>query len=149
MSGERGKGNSRVDDHDLSFLAMRTRRAVQEHRVSACHRHVEGADLGLPVLEGDVAAVHAGVHGRACLVYGRLRDGVVAVAELELHNVAYCGDDGVWHESVLGPANDDGDDLAGTAVGIEPGQCGDSSRQGKEKAGGLHDGDCVDRGRSD
>jgi hypothetical protein len=90
---------------------MRAGRAVQEHGLRAGHWHVEGSDVGLPILKGDVATVNATVHGRACSVRRRLRDGVVAIGELELHNVTNGGDDGVGDKGVLRAADDDGDDL--------------------------------------
>jgi hypothetical protein len=46
-----------------------------------------------------------------------LRDGVVAVGELELHDVADGGHDRVGDESVLGAADYHGDDLVLAAVG--------------------------------
>jgi hypothetical protein len=65
--------------------------------------------------------VYALVHGCACCVRRRLRDGVVAVAELELHNVAYGCGDAVWDEGVLRAADYDGDYLIGAAEGV---RCG-------------------------
>lgn len=41
---------------------------------------------------------------------------MIAVAELELHDVADSGDYGVGHEDILGATNDDRDDLALAAV---------------------------------
>jgi len=134
-----GKGDLRVNDHDLSVLTVRARRTVQEHWVSARNGHVEGADISLPVLKGDVAAVHTGLHGRACLIHGRLGDGVVSVAELELHDVAHRGDYRVGDECVLGPADDDGDDLVGAAMGPELWERGDRGCEGEEEADGFHD----------
>ena len=49
-----------------------------------------------------MAAVHAAGHGCACRVGGGLRDGVVAVGELELQDVTDGGDDGVGDEGVWG-----------------------------------------------
>lgn len=95
---------------------MRTCGAVQEHGISARDRHVERANLCLPILEGNVPAVHAGIHGRACGIGSGLGDGVVAIAKLELHNVTHCGDNRVWDESVLRATNNYGDDLVGAAV---------------------------------
>jgi hypothetical protein len=92
---------------------MRPGSTVQKHGIGASDGHVEGSDICLAVLKGDVAAVDTAVHGSACRVGGRLRDGVVAVGELELDNVADCGGDGVGDESILGAADDYGYDLAG------------------------------------
>lgn len=97
---------------------MRARRTIQIHGLRTRHWHVKRAYISLSVFEGDVAAVHAAIHGRARFVGSRLSDCVVAVGELELHNVADCRSDGVGDEGVLGPANDDGDDLAGATEGI-------------------------------
>lgn len=131
----------RVDDHDLSFLAVRASCAVQEHRVSAGDGHVERSDLCLAILEGDVSAVHTGVHGRARLVRCRLGDSVVSVAELELDNVTDCGHDGVRYKGILGSANDYRDDLALAAmqVGRELRERRYPSHDGKKNAEGLHD----------
>lgn len=98
---------------------MRSGRAVQEHSISTRDWHVERADICLAVLERDVAAVHTGIHGCACCVSSGLGYGVVAVAELELHDVADGGDDGVGDEGVLWTSDYYGDDLAGAAVGFD------------------------------
>lgn len=105
----------RVDHHNLTLLAMGSGSTVQEHGVRARNGHVESSDICLAVLEGDVTAVNTAFHRSACCVGGRLRDGVVAVGELELDNVADCCGDGVGDESILGTADDYGDDLAGAA----------------------------------
>ena len=97
---------------------MRAGCTVQKHGLCAGGGPVEGPDVRLAVLERNVSAVHAAVHGRTCLVGGGLGDGVVAVGELELHDVAYSGSDGVWDEGVLGSTDDHGDDLAGATEGI-------------------------------
>lgn len=94
---------------------MRSSSTVQEHGVSTSDGHVEGSDICLAVFEGDVTAVDTPIHGSACCIGGRLRDGVVAVGELELDNVADCCGNGVGDESILGTADDYGDDLAGAA----------------------------------
>lgn len=137
----------RVDDHDLSFLTVRAGRAVQEHRVSAGNGHVERSDICLAVLERDVSAVHAGVHGRACLVRCRLGHGVVSVAKLELNNVTNCGHDGVGHEGILGSTNDYRDDLtlAAMQVGRELRERRGPSHDGKKNAEGFHDDGFVVR----
>jgi hypothetical protein len=106
-----------VDDHHLAELAMRACCAVKEHGLRAGNGHVECADIGLSVLKWDVAAVNTGVHGFTCCVGSGLGDGVVAVAELELHNVADCGYNRVGDESVLRAADDYRDDLVLTTVG--------------------------------
>jgi hypothetical protein len=97
---------------------VRTSRTVEKHGLGACNRHVEGSNLGLSVLKGDVTAMHAALHGRTCCSSRRLGDCVVAIGELELHNVAYGSSDGVWHKRVLRSANDDGYDLAGATEGV-------------------------------
>lgn len=107
-----------VDHHDLSELTMWARRTVQIHWLCARNWHVKCADLCLAVLERDVSAVHTAVHGRTGFVSRRLCDGVVAVRELELYNVADGSSDGVRDEGVLGTADDDRDDLTGTAEGV-------------------------------
>lgn len=131
----------RVDDHDLSFLAVRAGCAVQEHRVSTSDGHVERSDICLAILEGDVSAVHTGVHRRACLVRCRLGYSVISVAELELDNVTDCGHEGVRYKGVLGSTNDYRDDLALATmqVGRELGERRDPSHDGKKNAEGLHD----------
>lgn len=68
----------RVDDHDLSELAMRSSRAVQEHGIFADNWHIKGSNFSLAIDEGDVAAVNATLHGHAGLCGGRLCDSVVA-----------------------------------------------------------------------
>lgn len=68
---------------------MRARSAVQEHGICACDGHVEGSHIGLAVFKRNVAAVDTAVHGRACCIGSRLCDGVIAIAELELHYVAH------------------------------------------------------------
>jgi hypothetical protein len=100
---------------------MRASGAVQEHGLRAGDRHVECADVGLAILEWNVARVDAAVHGLAGSVGSGLSDGVVAVAELELDDVADCCDDGVGDEGVLGPADDDWNDLILT---LEWASCG-------------------------
>lgn len=85
--GKRGE-NLRIDNHDLPLLTMRPRRAENEHRFRIRNNHVERADVRLPVLEGNVSRVDAAVKGRARVVSRALRGGVVAVAELELDDVA-------------------------------------------------------------
>jgi hypothetical protein len=85
--------NVRVDNHDLSELAVRSSCAVEEHGLGRGHGHVEGADISLAVLEGDASAVDTTIHGLACCVGGALSYGVVAVAELELDDVADCRGD--------------------------------------------------------
>lgn len=130
----------RIDNHDLSLLTMRTCRAVEKHRLGARNGHIECADFGLPVLKGNVPAVHASFHGRACRVGGRLGDGVVPVAELKLYDVADCGDDGVGDECVLGTANDDRDDLVGAAVQFELREGGGCSGDGQKDTERLHGG---------
>lgn len=121
---------------------MRTRCAVEEHGLGACDGHVEGAHFRLAVLERNMSTVHTGVHGRTGLVNGRLRDGVVSVAELELHDVAYSCDYRVRDEDILGATNDYRNDLVLTAVHVRPelGESGGRSREGEENADGLHGG---------
>lgn len=106
-----------IDDHDLTQLAMRTSRAVQEHGLSRGNRHVESANVRLAILEGNVSAVNAAVHGPARCVCSRLSYCVVAIGELELHNVADGCDDGVGHKGVLRATDDDGDDLVLATMG--------------------------------
>jgi hypothetical protein len=96
---------------------MRACGTVQEHRLRAGDGHVECAHVGLAVLEWDVAGMDAAVHGRAGSVRSGLSDGVVAVAELELHNVTDSRDDRVGDERVLRAADDDWDDLILTLEG--------------------------------
>lgn len=124
---------------------MRARRAVQKHGLRVGNHHVERADFGLVVLERNVAAVHAAGHGHACLVRGGLRDGVVAVAELELDHVANRGSERVGDEGVLGSADDDGNHLvltageavrAGADVGAGDGEGGGGQEGGEDE--GLH-----------
>jgi hypothetical protein len=107
----------RIHNHDLALLAMRARCAVQEHGLGRRNHDVEGAHVGLAVLERNVPAVDAALHRLAGRVGRRLRHRVVAVAELELHNVADGRDEGVGHEGILGATDDDGDYLVGPAVG--------------------------------
>lgn len=102
----------RVDDHDLSELAVGPSCAVKEHGLGRGHGHVEGADISLSVHEGDASAVDTTLHGLACCVGGTLRDSVVAVAELELDNVADRSGDGVGDENVLDATDDNRDDLS-------------------------------------
>jgi hypothetical protein len=106
-----------VDDHDLAELAMRACSAVKEHGLRAGDWHVERAHIGLSIFKGNVAAVDTSVHGFTCCVGGGLRDGVVAVAELELHNVAHGGHNGVGHKRVLRATDDYRDDLVLATVG--------------------------------
>lgn len=106
----------RVDNHDLAFLTMWSSCTVQEHGFSRGDWHVEGSDLGLTVLERDVAAVDTGIHGRACCVGSALGHGMITVAELELHDVANCCNDGVRDEGVLWSTNNYRNDLVGAAV---------------------------------
>lgn len=49
-------------------------------------------------------------------VLGRLRDRVVAIAELELNLVARRGAHDVGHKQILGPSDDDLDHLLATAA---------------------------------
>jgi hypothetical protein len=100
---------------------MRARGAVQEHGLRGGDGHIECADVGLAVLERNVTRVDTAVHGLAGSVGSGLSYGVVAVAELELHDVADCCDDGVWNEGVLGSADDDWNDLVLT---LEGASCG-------------------------
>ena len=104
-------GTSRVDNHDLPLLAMRAGRAEHEDGVGARDHHAEGAHVGLAVLERDVPAVDAAVQRRAGGFQRALGGGVVAVAELELHDVADGRGDGVGVEGVLRTADDNGDHL--------------------------------------
>jgi hypothetical protein len=144
---ESSEGYLRVDDHDLSFLAVRASCTVQEHRVSAGDGHVECSDICLAILKGDVSAVHTGVHGRARLVRCRLGHSVVSVAELELDNITDCGHNGVGYEGVLWSANDYRDDLALAAMQVrrELRERRDPSHDGKKNAEGLHDDSRVVR----
>jgi hypothetical protein len=107
-----------IHDHDLSKLTMRACRTVEEHGLRGRDGHVEGSNIGLAVCKRDVAGMNATVHGRAGGVGRGLRDGVVAVAELELNDVADCGGHGVGDEGVLWAADDDGDDLGLALVGV-------------------------------
>lgn len=93
-------------------------RAVQKHGLGVRDDHVESSDFSLSVFEGDVSAVHAAIHGHACGVQRGLSDGVVAVRELELQDVADCRDDRVGYEGVLRAAHDDGNDLVLAAVDV-------------------------------
>jgi hypothetical protein len=97
---------------------MRACGAVKEHGFSAGNRHVESANIGLSILKGDVATVYAGIHRLACCISSGLGDGMVAIAELELNNVADCGHNGIGDESVLRSANDYRDDLVLAAMGL-------------------------------
>jgi hypothetical protein len=108
----------RIHNHHLSLLAMRPRRTVQIHWLRARDGHVEGSNIGLSVLERDVARVYAFVHGSAGCVRRGLSDGVVAVGELELHDVAYGCGDGIRDEGVLGTTDYDWDYLVGAAEGV-------------------------------
>lgn len=87
--------------------------AVEEQGVGLGDGHVEGADGGLAVDEGDVAAVNGGrvveLQRLARVVVGALRHGVVPVAELELDDVAHRGRHRVRHERVLRSADHYGD----------------------------------------
>jgi hypothetical protein len=116
--------NIRIDDHDLSLLAVGSSCAVKEHGLGRGYGHVEGADISLSVLEGNASAVDTAVHGLACCIGGALRDGVVAVAELELDDVADRGGDRVRDEYVLHATNDDGDDLTSATDGLDSGCIG-------------------------
>ncbi len=95
---------------NLAFLTMRPRGTVHEHGVGAGDGHVEGADGRLPVLVGDVAAVHAALQRHAGVVGAALRGRVVARAKLELHDVPHGRRHHVGDEHVLRAAHDYGDD---------------------------------------
>ena len=101
----------RVDHHDLALLAMWSGSTVQKHGVGTSNRHVEGSNICLAVLEGNVTAVDTAFHGRACCIGRRLRDGVVAVGKLELDDIADCCSNGVGDEGILWATDDYGNDL--------------------------------------
>ena len=103
----------RVDHHDLALLAMWSGSTVQKHGVGTSNRHVEGSNICLAVLEGNVTAVDTAFHGRACCIGRRLRDGVVAVGKLELDDIADCCSNGVGDEGILLATDDYGNDLVG------------------------------------
>lgn len=69
----------RVNHHNLAQLAMWAGRTVQEHGLSARNGHIESPNFGLAIFKGDVAAVHASIHGSACGVSGGLSDSMVAI----------------------------------------------------------------------
>ncbi len=100
---------------------MRARRAIQKHGLRRSDNDVESPDVGLALLKGNVAAVHGvglfGLHRLAPLVFVALRDGVVSVAELELHHVSDGCPHEVWDKGVLRAAHHDGDD--GVASGLD------------------------------
>ena len=112
-------GNSRlVDDHHHAVLAVLALGAVEPQRVGAvdldgvgrehAHRGAGGGGLEARVEARDVA-VHG--DGLARLVEGRLRDGVVACVELELHELAGLRDQlvgRVGQAAVLGDGDDPG-----------------------------------------
>lgn len=97
---------------------MRTSSTVQIHGLGACYWHIKRAHLRLSVLKRDVATMHAIFHRCAGFIGCGLGDCVVAVGELELHNVADGRGDGVWDECILGSPHDYGDNLAGAAEGV-------------------------------
>jgi hypothetical protein len=90
---------------------MRPCRAVQEHRLCARNWHVERSHFRLAIFKWDVSTVHASAHGCACRIGSRLGYSVVAIAELELNDIANSGNDGVGDESVLWATDYDWDDL--------------------------------------
>lgn len=94
---------------------MRTSRAVQKHRISARHGHVESAYIRLPIDKRYVPAMDTAFHRRACGIGSGLGDSMVAIAKLKLHNVADGSDNGIWDECVLWSADYDGDYLVGAA----------------------------------
>lgn len=116
----------RVDNHHLSQLTVRTGGTVEEHGLLRHHRHVEGSHGCLAILEGNVAAVEGAgnslLEGLASLGLVRLRDGVIAVAELELDNIAHGSLDRVGHESDLLASHNNRDDLGGGG-GVEGTLC--------------------------
>ena len=110
--------NSRIDRHDHSLLAVHRLRTVKEHRRRAHDRNIKRADhAARAAVEGDEAAVDAGrdtcgaVYGPAWRGRLRLRDGVIALCELELQHVARVGGDAVRREGQRRAADQHGDDL--------------------------------------
>lgn len=65
---------------------------------------------------------------------------MIAVAELELYDVADGGDDGIRDKCVLGSADDHGDDLISAAVRLHRGQGGGRSGDGEDDTDGSHGG---------
>lgn len=92
---------------------MGTRGAVHEHGIGAGDGHLEGTDRGLAVLVGDVPAVNPSLQRHAGVVGAALRSGVVARAELELHDVAHGCRQHVGHEHILLSADHHGDGASG------------------------------------
>lgn len=105
----------RVDDQHLALLTVRPRGAVHEHRGSTRNRHVERSNHRLTVLKRNVSAVNGGRHRilqrLACCTLRALRDRVVAVAELELYDIADLRRDQVRYESILRSADHYRDEL--------------------------------------
>lgn len=99
----------RVDDHDLTFLAVRAGGAEQEHRLGVYDRHVEGSYGSLTVLERDVTAVNCRRDGLLKRLARRVRRTlchcVVPIGELELDHIADGGGNDVGQERVLRPPN--------------------------------------------
>lgn len=106
---------SRVDDQHLALLTVRPRGAVHEHRSRTRNRHVERSNHRLAVLERNVSAVngcrHCILQRLACCALRTLRDRVVAVAELELYDIADLRRDQVWYECILRSADHHRDEL--------------------------------------
>lgn len=104
----------RIDDHHLTDLTMRPGRAIQKHRLGASYWHVECPDVLLAIFEGNVPAVDGFRLGllkwlTSC-VLSTLSDGVIAVAELKLHDISDICSHQVWYKEILGTANHHGDE---------------------------------------
>jgi hypothetical protein len=84
---------------------MWTRSTEDEHGLSARHRHVESPDVRLAVFKRNVSTVYAARQRTARCFQSTLCGGVVAVAELELDDIAHSSDHGIRIESVLGSAD--------------------------------------------
>ncbi len=132
--------NVRVDNHDLSRLAMWASRTIQKHGFGTRDRHVEGSHFGLAVFEGDVTAVYAAFHWSASLLHGRLSNGMVSIAELELDHITHSRVDRVRNKKILTAAHYDCVYYIRSSVRPEFGQSSDRGCDGKEEADGLHSG---------
>lgn len=97
---------------------MRSGSTVQKHGIGTGNGHVEGSNICLAVLEGNVTAVDTAFHRRACCIGGRLRDGVVTIGKLKLDDIADGCSHGVGDEGILRATDDYGNDLVGTTKRI-------------------------------
>lgn len=95
----------RVDNQDLSFLAVGAGSAVQEHWIGAGDGHTERAYGGLAIDKRNMARVdccrYRSLKWLASNVLCGLGDGMVTIAELELDNIANRCRHNVGHKGIL------------------------------------------------